>query len=105
MEALKAQGLQPSRITTKDHRTQAWAKQGLYYKQELEALAPDEIAALLIEAIDRHLDPDVATEVREEEDEQRELLREAARVAWIGLRTAAAIHSQLRQQTARRGDS
>jgi len=99
MEALKERGLQPSRITTKDHRTQAWAKQGLYYKQELEALAPDQIAALLTEAIERHLDSDIAEQIREEEDEQRELLAKGARAAWIAFRVEAAIRSQLSQQT------
>lgn len=65
----------------KDTRAAAWRKQGLTHQAQLEALAPDRIAALLIEAIERHMDAEAMEIVKLMQEDDRVTLAKCATVA------------------------
>lgn len=87
MDQLRAEGIEPDKITTHDKRSQSWKAQGLTEKLELEALAPDEIASRLREAIESHIEGQAYDESISREAADRDLLIGAAEAANTYLRT------------------
>ena len=81
MEALRAEGIEPDEIKTKDTRSEDWKDRGLAHKLELEALAPDEIAGQLTDAITAHLDDDALAAAIADRDDGRLRLMYAADAA------------------------
>ena len=72
---IEQHGLPLDPITTKDSRSLVWLKQGKTHKCELEALAPNEIAAALRDAIEQHIDSDLLRTVVERQRTEREALK------------------------------
>jgi hypothetical protein len=48
-------------------RSIIWRRRGYTHKTEIEALAPDQVARLLTEAIERHIDEEKLEEARRKE--------------------------------------
>jgi hypothetical protein len=80
-------GLVADPIKTKDSRSKVWKERGYTTKVEIEALAPDAIAKLLTEAIERHLDQDIIEVIRQEQAGGRRALT-GARCGQAGPGTA-----------------
>jgi hypothetical protein len=66
-EQVKEFDLPVDEITTNDSRSKIWRERGITHKVEIEALAPDQVAKLLTEAIERHLDEDALETARRKE--------------------------------------
>jgi hypothetical protein len=59
--------LEKDEIKTDDARSRIWRERGITHKVEIEALAPDQVAKLLTEAIERHIDEDALEQARRKE--------------------------------------
>jgi hypothetical protein len=59
--------LEADEIKTNDTRSKIWRERGITQKVEIEALPPDQVAKLLTEAIERHLDEDALETARRKE--------------------------------------
>ena len=68
MRALAAEGIPLADVSTnrKDTLSQAWLKQALTKRPELEAVAPDRTARLVWEAIERYWDHDAEGLIRDD---------------------------------------
>ena len=80
-DQIEQYGLTADEIKTKDSRSLVWRERGLMHKTEIEALAPDVIADLLKQAIERHVDLDLIEEIRAAEKPERDALRDVAEMS------------------------
>jgi hypothetical protein len=62
LDQIEKHGLTKDEITTNDPRSKVWRERGFTHKCEIEALPPNEVARLLTEAIERHVDEDAREE-------------------------------------------
>lgn len=85
MEDLDIESSEVSR-DPKDTRSASWRKAGLTRYQQLEALAPDAIARLLTDTIERYVDLSVIERIHQEQEQEKVLLRRAAQDAKLSLR-------------------
>jgi hypothetical protein len=81
LEQVQEHKLESDPITTNDSRSRIWRRNGLTHKVELEAMAPDLIASLLTEAIERHIDKRLIEVIRGEEEVERDSLMDVAALA------------------------
>ena len=91
-------------IKTNDSRSRIYRERNNTTKVELEALAPDQIARLLREAIEKRLDHEVFEQVKTEQVEQRRLLQRAAQAAQAALYPEARMLALMTELLANRSE-
>jgi hypothetical protein len=84
-EQVKEHNLPEDEIKTNDSRSRIWRARGFTTKVEIEALAPDVIADLLREAIERHVDTDAIARMRSLEKAESAVLVEGVEAARLAV--------------------